>query len=199
MDHYIDKLAYMIAMVLLVIGALNWGIIGLSRMNPVEKVFGKLSRLIYVLVGLAAVFVMFRRNFYLPFLGKTVIPCAALSEKTPTDAKVEVHVQVKPYTKLIYWASEPETNHLKTINDWRKAYLKFENAGITVSDKDGIATLKVRDPQPYTVPLKGRLESHVHYRVCYDNGMLGQVKTVYVKDENEAFTSSESYEFNTFE
>ncbi len=47
-----------IALVLLVIGGLNWGLMGLGMDNVVEMIFGMtLSRLIYILVGLSAVYV----------------------------------------------------------------------------------------------------------------------------------------------
>lgn len=45
-----------VALVLTIIGALNWGLIGLFDFNLVEAVFGSegvLSRLIYSLVGIA--------------------------------------------------------------------------------------------------------------------------------------------------
>lgn len=47
-----------VALVLLVVGGLNWGLMGLGMGNVVEGIFGmSLSRLIYVLVGLSAVYV----------------------------------------------------------------------------------------------------------------------------------------------
>ena len=85
---------------------------------------------------------------------------------------------------MLFWAAEPDTEHLSQLNDWRKAYLGFQNAGVTVVKADGHAVLKVRKPQPYTVPVKGRLEAHIHYRVCGDNGFLGPVQTVFL-DEKE--------------
>lgn len=183
---YIQKITYKMVMVLLIVGALNWGLIGAfgPKWNLVDKLFGArtpISRIIYVIVGIAALSVMFCRNFYLPFLGETVLPCASLQEKTPSGANVEVRVNVPPHSKVLYWAAEPDTEHLKTANDWRKAYLGFENAGVTLAGADGIAVLKVRDPQPYTVPLKGRIEPHIHFRICGASGILGRVKTAYVK------------------
>ena len=41
---------------LLVVGALNWGLVGLTGLNLVSTVFGEgsmLTRLVYVLIGLA--------------------------------------------------------------------------------------------------------------------------------------------------
>ena len=47
-----------IALVLLVIGGLNWGLVGLAGVNVVDMIFGMtLSRLIYVVVGLSALYV----------------------------------------------------------------------------------------------------------------------------------------------
>lgn len=47
-----------VALVLLIIGGLNWGLMGLGMGNVVEAIFGiTLSRLIYFLVGVSAVYV----------------------------------------------------------------------------------------------------------------------------------------------
>ena len=48
----IDK----IALVLIIIGAINWGLIGIFKFNLVEMIFGDmslLSRIIYALVGVS--------------------------------------------------------------------------------------------------------------------------------------------------
>lgn len=46
-----------IALVLTIVGALNWGLIGLFSFNLVETLFGSgiLSSIIYMLVGLAGI------------------------------------------------------------------------------------------------------------------------------------------------
>ncbi len=49
----------LVASVLLVIGGLNWGLIGLFKVDLVGSIFGALlSRLVYILVGLAAVYMI---------------------------------------------------------------------------------------------------------------------------------------------
>jgi uncharacterized protein len=48
-----------IAMVLLIIGGLNWGLVGLFNLDVVAALFGTqtpLSRIVYVLVGLSALY-----------------------------------------------------------------------------------------------------------------------------------------------
>jgi uncharacterized membrane protein YuzA (DUF378 family) len=50
---------YKIANVLLVVGGLNWGLVGFFKYNLVDKIFGAgsgVSRVVYAIVGLAAVY-----------------------------------------------------------------------------------------------------------------------------------------------
>lgn len=178
------KMLYKFGMILLILGALNWGFIGIFRINPVQNLLGRtpLPRFIYGAIGIAALFVMFHRDFYLPFLGETVMPCSVLREKIPEGAQISVKVGLNPGQKVLFWATEPATEHLKTIATWSEAYLGYENAGVTTADQNGVAHLRVRPPQAYTVPTKGRLEPHVHYRVCQGNGFLGPVQTVFIND-----------------
>ena len=164
----------------------------------IRKWFYLFSVAILVLVGLASFFTMkrrwlaifpiaaaiyigFSRDTYLPFLGPTVLPCSVLEIQTPEHADTEVNVSgLEPGKKVLFWASEPATEGLAKIKDWQRAYLEFANAGVTVVDESGHASFHVRKPQPYTVPYKGRLESHVHWRVCQDGGFMGPVQTTMI-------------------
>lgn len=52
-----------IAAILLVIGGLNWGLVGIANFNVVDTIFGTLSilsRIIYILVGIAALYQIFQ-------------------------------------------------------------------------------------------------------------------------------------------
>lgn len=184
-----------IATIIVIIGALNWLGIGLLGYNTVARFLGARSvatRIVYSIVGLSAIAIMFHRDTYLPFLGETVFPCSAIPEQIPEGADTQVQVKVQPNAKVIYWAAEPSNEGMKKVKDWRKAYLNFLNVGVVKADADGVATLMVRNPQPYTVPWMGRLEPHVHFRECGDNGMLGRIFTVYTSSGKvEAFTSIE--------
>ena len=183
-------LGFIVAVVLLLAGAFNWLVIGISGVNVLEVLFGKMvARILYVVVGLAALFVAFNRDTYLPFLGETVMPCSIIPEHVPKDANTSMTVHVSPGATVLYWAAEPSTEGLKKITDWRGAYLKYMNAGVVKADGEGTAVLLVRAPQPYSVPWKGRLEPHIHFRVCAGDGFLGRIKTVFVSDGRvEGFT-----------
>ena len=57
--------AHKLAWVLVIIGALNWGLIGFLNFNLVEAILGglpTLERLVYAVVGLSAVFSLFSKN-----------------------------------------------------------------------------------------------------------------------------------------
>jgi uncharacterized membrane protein YuzA (DUF378 family) len=192
---YIQKLFFMISMVLLIIGGLNWLLVGLFDFNVVSSIFGNnfAAVIIYSLVGLSAIMIMFDRDTYLPFLGSTVMPCSVLENRDPPGATREFKVTVEPNVKIIYWAAEPASEKLEKLNSWKGAYLNYENAGISTSNGDGLAIIKVRDPQSYKVPFKGKLNPHVHYRVCGEDGWLGRVRTIFVNDkEVEGFESQKT-------
>jgi hypothetical protein len=164
---------HMLAIALLVIG----GLLGLWCWRK-RSLWGNV---LAVLIALAAIWVGSQRDSYLPFLGESVVPCSVLQDKIPEHADLEVTVDhLKPGAKVIFWAAEPATEGLAKIQDWRRAYLELANAGVATVTEAGTATLRIRKPQPYTVPLMGRLESHVHWRSCQDGGGLGPVQTTAV-------------------
>jgi len=54
------RVAYRIALVLIIIGGLNWGLVGFFDFNLVDALFGEgsgVSRVVYALVGLSAILV----------------------------------------------------------------------------------------------------------------------------------------------
>jgi uncharacterized membrane protein YuzA (DUF378 family) len=59
-----------VVMVLLIVGALNWGLVGLFNVDVVTAIFGRLSiltRLIFIIVGLAGVYaIIFFTTFHHP-------------------------------------------------------------------------------------------------------------------------------------
>ena len=184
---------YLILMILMVVGSLNWLSIGVLNVNFVDMLAVQipyLNRAIYVLVGIAALLVLMNRDFYLPFLGKTVFPCSSLlPDKVPDNADIKVSVKVRPGARVVYWASETDANKELVKEDPWKAYSKYENAGLVTADNEGNAVLKIRSPSAYKVPGffgKKTLDKHVHYRICgndgdeKDVGMLGRVMTAYL-------------------
>jgi len=193
--EYMKHLLFLISMGLLVASALNWLFVAVFDVNALETLFGKtLAHVLYILVGIAALSVMFFRDSYLPFLGPMVAPCSVLQNREPPGATKDVKVIVAAHAKVIYWAAEPASDNLKNLNSAMEAYQKFDNAGVTTANADGVAILKVREPQSYKVPFMGKLESHIHYRICGESGFMGRVNTAYI---NHA--GPEGFEYNAMD
>jgi len=56
------KVVDWIALVLVIVGGLNWGLVGLFSFDLVEAILGSipvLQKIVYVLVGLAAVYMIY--------------------------------------------------------------------------------------------------------------------------------------------
>lgn len=171
----------MIATVLVLVGGINWLSVGVARVDIVEKLLGSglLARAVYLLVGLSALLLFFRRDTYLPFLGTTVFPSGALMEKVPQGAGQEVVIRTIPGAKVVYWAAEPARGD--SLGDYKKAYGTYENAGVAIADAQGDVRMKIRGaPRSYTVPWKGELPPHVHFRVVKPDGWAGRVETYWL-------------------
>ena len=66
------KLLHMVAYILLFVGGLNWGLVGLFQFNLVNMIFGSmpaLETLIYVLVGVSAVYLAVTHKGYCKYCG----------------------------------------------------------------------------------------------------------------------------------
>ena len=192
---YLSKFAFKVAMMFVIFAALTLFSMGLFGLNLVSVLCGTgvCASLLYFLMGISALWIMFDRNTYLPFLGEMVAPCSILQNKEPPGATKEVKVVITPNTKVMYWASEHQSEKLNKLQSWKDAYAQYENAGVATSNGEGVAILKVRDPQAYKVPFMGKLESHIHYRVCGDNGFIGAVRTIFVNQTApEGFESKQS-------
>ena len=189
--NYITKKIYGLAILLLVLGGINWGSVAIFKTDAISSLFGKdslFSRLLFVFVAFAAIYVGTSRDSYLPFLGQTVLPCSVLQEKIPEHAELKVRIIAPAGHKVLYWASEPSTD--TSVKNWQDAYANFDNAGVAIAESDGSALLQVRRPQAYWVPPGRKLEPHVHYRICGENGMMGPVRSLFIEERVEGFATA---------
>jgi uncharacterized membrane protein YuzA (DUF378 family) len=172
----------MALVIIVLIGSINWGLIGLFDVDLVDSfasLFGcrnsyNISKVIYIMVGIAAVLLAIRRDTYLPFLGEAVMPNPK-SDFTPEGELISKNIyNLPPNTKVVYWAAQSAN---KIINNPYDAYGDYSNHGVTTSDNNGNAILKVRAPAQYRVGMKGKLPKHIHYRYWTQNGMASRLYT----------------------
>ena len=179
------NIMYLIVVGLVVIGALNWGTTAFGYnlvdiiKNTLNKIIGRetyLDKIIYVLVALAAIKLASKRDFWLPFLGRTVLPSNLIPLKD-IDGDTTIEVKVSPNTKVAYWASLPQkTTEIPKVED---AYGDYKNAGVVLSDKNGIAKLIINKGTNYIIPYGMELSRHVHYReLNQELAFIGKIHTL---------------------
>ena len=193
----INFFIYIIIKIIVNIGALSWGLFAIDKKYNIVEMTGSLlptdynetfQKITYIIFALSAIYIMLQRKTFLPFLDVTIAPLNRfLKESKQKDFELEVVVNAKGSEKVLYWASNKETDTKKKdiknkglnkdIEDPTKAYGNFENSGISIVDKDGKAKLYIKCPKKYYVMYNKIIPQHLHYRTI-TNGKLDEVKTI---------------------
>ena len=181
-----DIRLHFLSVLLVVISGLNWGAIGLFGRNFIATFVKNqtIQNAIYILTGAAAVFLLMRRDAFLPFLSFGVLPCNVLSQRQPEDFDTTIEIPATPGTMVVYWAAERPDN-TGVMKMAKEAYGKYHNSGVAISGPTGYAFARIRIPQSYLVSKFGfttqRLDPHVHYRLCNpDSGKISEVFTKFL-------------------
>jgi hypothetical protein len=139
--------------------------------------------IIYLILALAIVYNIFDRDFYLPFLGPSVIPIKQIDLEN--DKMITIDLENLPKNKrIIYWGANPTSNSV-VFKDPLIAYSGYGNSGVTKTNEKGKARIQIHCPSKYNIPRKmgskKDLEKHIHYRIETDyEGLFGKVQTYYV-------------------
>jgi len=174
---------------ILVIGGLAWGILGMSGFNPISRFSNLLglpilTRIIYTIVGLAAILYLlkfYNKDNFLPFLGQSLFPSSLLNVGQSAgnfDRELTLTAPTGSDAELLaFWAADSPSDQ-KTPSA-EEAYGDFQNSGV-VPVINGKATIRFKEPGEYHV-LDGKkhLESHVHYR-WVGKSLMSKVNTVNV-------------------
>lgn len=147
--------------------------------NTIKKILNvDVEKTIYLVAALAAIYLATLPNFWLPFLGNSVLPHQLIPLKQNKKFDTILKVKVPKNSKVAYWAANPSDETPFVF----KAYGEYNNSGIVMANEDGVAELKVVKGSGYNVPSGRYIQPHVHYRVLNEgNGMMGPVKTEYYK------------------
>lgn len=162
---------------LVFIGSLNY-VSAPFEMNFLESLLHPfLYQTLSLLIVLAAIVLMINMTTWLPFLGETVLP-GSLIPLRPGKGDIVVEVNVKPNTRIAFWAAKHNNeSELPLVED---AYADYSNSGVVMSDASGKAILRIDPGTSYIVPNNKVIKKHIHYReLDRQYGMIGPVKTAY--------------------
>ena len=185
---YKKSLIRMVLTGFVIAGSLNYGL-AMFDLNLIEISNDKIDELfntrlyintiLYSLIAVSGVVLMFQTTTWLPFLGPCAFPSKGLiPNKINRYGSKIVKVNVKPNTRVAYWASLPVKNEdVPYVED---AYADFSNSGVVTSNSNGVAELSITPGTSYTVPFDKQIPKHIHYRELDGRlGMMGELKTTY--------------------
>lgn len=176
-----------ISRILLIITALNYVLIKLLNINLFSFIKNSdILLFLHLIMAIVVIYYLFNRDFYLPFLGETVIPIKDINNIARSDDILNFKIQnLPPNKRMIYWASKSSN---EVIENPIEAYKGYTNSGITKTDSNGNASIEISCPSDYYVKSFGmgtgkKIRQHIHYRIESDKfpGMFSSVKTHYVK------------------
>ena len=145
-------------------------------------------RLVAFMIGICALYFAFDRDYYLPFLGKSVIPIIKDNRSSPNLKEIKIS-NLPPNTRILYWAAKSASSIGDATGelDWR-VYNDYSNSGVVQSDIIGNTIVKIEFQVEYNVPLflgicKKRLKRHLHYRyeIPGQTGLFSRVYTKYIE------------------
>lgn len=161
---------------LIVLAAINYLFISEFKTDLFSMIGGKtVTRVFYVIIGLAGLYYLLQRDFYLPFLGPTVIPIP--ESPLPKDLINITLRNLPPNTRVLYWAADPSN---EVSDDPLLAYNVYANSGIGLSDSNGTLQARIACPGQYRVGFRKRLlKQHIHFRYEYPRykGLFSKVYT----------------------
>jgi len=182
MNKQIEVYIKMIFIIFILIGAINWGSVGLFNYNFINKltsIFGGLGynieKTLYVLVGLSAIFLLFRRETYLPMIGEMAISNPSIDYTPEITEPIEYKIENLPKkAKVLYWTSKGLMSSFPNPID---KYADFFTSGVTTVDENGIAILITSKPLQFVDSTK-IINTYLHYRYWIGPGLASKIFSI---------------------
>lgn len=166
---------------LLVLGGLNYFFMATMNINLFSFIQNPLIiRIISILIGVSALYFLFNRDYYLPFLGHAIIPIGPVK---PTENLTKIKLTgLPPNTIIMAWGAKDNN---KIFDNPYDAYGDYANTDIKQSNERGEVFVELPCPSEYYVSklgMQSKLDRHIHYRYQYPKykGLFSPVRTKYL-------------------
>jgi len=183
----LDKSLHIVANIVIIGSVIITMIYNINPKYNIVNYFIKddnLKKIFYIGVGLCGLYLLSKRETFLPFLGESVVPSSLFEEKNNNDLEkmlteksnnaISLTVYAPNSDKVIWWASKPDDSTIAPTYDI--AYDEYKNSGVSNVQSDGNAYITLPCPQQYNVNNK-KLPKHLHFREA-NGAMLSEVKTI---------------------
>lgn len=172
----------LLARLLLAIGGINYFFKSAINVDLFTFIpYPLIVKTISLAIGISALFFIFNRDYYLPFLGECVIPLGPKKQGVKLN---KIQLKGLPRNTIIMaWGAQ---NGDKVYDTPFEAYGDYANTEITQSDKNGEAIIELPCPSEYYVNkfgiMKKKLGRHIHYRYQLPKykGMFSRIHTKYL-------------------
>lgn len=173
------------ARLLVIIGAINYFFIASVNVDMFRYINNPMIvRILFLMIGLSAAYFIFNRDYYLPFLGHTVIP---VGPSKPTENLKQIKLSGLPANTIVMaWGSQSTD---KVFEDPFEAYGDYANTEIKRTNDKGEVIIELPCPSEYYVNkfgvMKRKLDRHIHYRYQLPQykGMFSRVYTKYLDEK----------------
>jgi hypothetical protein len=183
---------YIYVVFLVGFGAINYSTKTLLNFDIIDFInkhtfnMDEIKIVVSLIIGVLAIILLLDRDFYLPFLGKTVMPSKFIKENNNiSDDMLSINIEHPTAEKVLYWAAKEKDGTQYPDETYVTAYGDYSNYGVSTF-VNGIATMHVKCPRSYQVTnffITRQLKPHIHYRFIYKDGMMSEINT-YNLEEN---------------
>lgn len=151
------NILHLIAVLLIIIGSLNWGYVGIFGTSIIEQLIYTKTyrRILYIAICISGLYLIFKKSMWFPQQSSTLLPENIIINSTKSDK----------YTHIIKFKS---TNNNKIIY-WTK---KYNNYGVVQVDDDGFVRIKINKDKK-----KDKINK-IYYREFKDPYVLGDIKII---------------------
>lgn len=158
-----------------------------SLINAFYIITDNFSSLLFKFFSIILIFLIIYistfKHTFLPFLAESLYPFSLIPNSLyppNTNFSTEIDISAPNGTKIIYWASNSDSNKFKIFNNPSLAYTNFHNSGVAIVNNNK-AILHLFCPNKYIPPSGLISNQHIHYRIAFPNNpILSDVKTIFI-------------------
>lgn len=160
----------------LILGGIGWGVVSFFELyNKKGDGFDMMKSVLTGIIGCSAVNLLLNIGIKPSFISDHILPPTSITESYPVNHDMIYTLETKPNSIVIYWGAKKTKHNITKTKD--NAHGRFENSGVTRSDMNGIAQIRLQIPgNIMTNDFVPRImNKHFSYRLLDNKGYLSDI------------------------